>query len=63
MNVGDRRLYPKIYYPSSHANFQRTPEFRGRAKFEFTDPLWYDYKHAQLNGGFERVYTTERDHG
>lgn len=50
-----RQRFRHVYYPSHYNEFKRTPTQQGHVKYNFTDPLHFDYKHERVNLGIENV--------
>lgn len=50
-----QRKYDEYLRPSFFDNPKRRPDMQGRIKYNTQDPLFFDYKHEQINGGIRFV--------
>lgn len=44
-----------VFKPRYYDNVRRQPQSQGKVKFNTQDPLFFDYRHQEINGGIQVV--------
>ena len=50
-----QRKYDDYFKPRYYDNVRRQPQSQGKVKYNTQDPLFFDYRHAEVNGGIQMV--------
>jgi len=49
------KKYDDYFKPRYYDNVRRQPQSQGKTKYNTQDPLFFDYRHAEVNGGIQIV--------
>ena len=49
------RKYDDYFKPRYYDNVRRQPQSQGKVKYNTQDPLFFDYRHSEVNGGIQIV--------
>ncbi len=44
-----------VFKPRYYDNVRRQPQSQGKVKYNTQDPLFFDYRHSEINGGIQVV--------
>jgi hypothetical protein len=50
-----QKKYDDYFKPRYFDNVRRQPQNQGRVKYNTQDPLFFDYRHSDINGGIQMV--------
>jgi hypothetical protein len=49
------KKYDDYFKPRYYDNVRRQPQSQGKVKYNTQDPLFFDYRHSEVNGGIQVV--------
>lgn len=55
------KKYDDYFKPRYYDNVRRQPQSQGKVKYNTQDPLFFDYRHSEVNGGIQVVSINRSD--